>query len=176
MPKEDLNRFLKKVDQLNQMIDSLESIKGRKKLLEACTHHDQVVELANSWGYQIGTRWGEHSSESLSPFSDNLLSRPMPNNGIAKDELIQETENIRLTLTLLPFKYKQKSIWYKLDNHKWVLILSGGVEFALRNPDSQGYLKAGDYLYLPQNSYFQIITSKLSLATRYLSLDWKDME
>ena len=59
MAEKDLQRFLHKVEQLNMMVDSLKSIPGRRELLVACKDHDQVVELAGSWGYEIGRRWGE---------------------------------------------------------------------------------------------------------------------
>ena len=60
MSKEDLKNFIIKVNQLNDLIESLETIPGRKSLLEACDHHDQVVALAKDWGFDIGKRWGEH--------------------------------------------------------------------------------------------------------------------
>ena len=55
----DLERFLFKVEQLNQLVRSLEVEPGRRSLLEACINHDEVVTLAKSWGYEIGRRWGE---------------------------------------------------------------------------------------------------------------------
>ncbi len=59
MPEKDLQRFLKKVDQLQKLVDSLEEVKGRRELLASCHTHDEVIALAESWGYQIGKRWGE---------------------------------------------------------------------------------------------------------------------
>lgn len=59
MSEKDLDCFLKKVVHLRRMVDSLEKVPGRKEKLAACDTHDQVVELAKSWGYEIGRRWGE---------------------------------------------------------------------------------------------------------------------
>ena len=59
MSKKDLQRFLNKVQQLQEMVISLEKFPGRRERLEACKDHDQVVNLARSWGYEIGQRWGE---------------------------------------------------------------------------------------------------------------------
>ena len=59
MAKQDLQKFLDKVQQLQQMVQSLDEVPGRKKLLEACENHDQVIHLAKSWGFEIGRRWGE---------------------------------------------------------------------------------------------------------------------
>ena len=62
MSKEDLQKFINKVTQLNALLNSLEKVPGRKAQLEACDNHDQVVNLAKDWGFEIGKRWGEKSS------------------------------------------------------------------------------------------------------------------
>ena len=59
MSQKNLDIFIEKVNQLNQMVASLEKVPGRKDLLIACRNHDEVVKLAKSWGYEIGRRWGE---------------------------------------------------------------------------------------------------------------------
>ena len=59
MSEQDLDKFIKKVNELNKLITSLDEIPGRRDLLSACETHDQVIQLTNSWGYQIGRRWGE---------------------------------------------------------------------------------------------------------------------
>ena len=59
MSKEDLQVFMFKVKQLNALVDSLQTIPGRKAQLEACESHEQVVSLAKRWGFEIGRRWGE---------------------------------------------------------------------------------------------------------------------
>jgi len=62
MSKKDLQNFILKVNQLNALLDSLETLPSRKAQLEACENHDQVVSLAKGWGFEIGKRWGEYSS------------------------------------------------------------------------------------------------------------------
>ena len=59
MSEKDLQRFLHKVEQLKQMTNSLDEVDGRRELLASCVNHNQVIELARSWGYEIGRRWGE---------------------------------------------------------------------------------------------------------------------
>tara|TARA_Y100001968_G_C19294370_1_gene685854 strand:+ start:497 stop:682 length:186 start_codon:yes stop_codon:yes gene_type:complete len=61
MSKKDLKQFIKKVDSLKAMVKSIESNSERRIQLEACSNHDQVVQLAKSWGFEIGSRWGEES-------------------------------------------------------------------------------------------------------------------
>ena len=62
MSKKDLQNFIFKVNQLNALLDSLETVPSRKAQLEACEDHDQVVSLARDWGFEIGKRWGEYSA------------------------------------------------------------------------------------------------------------------
>ena len=66
MTEEDLRKFIKKVEQLNEMIRSLETSPSRRKQLSDCSSHDEVVELAKSWGYNISKRWGEVDQKKAS--------------------------------------------------------------------------------------------------------------
>ena len=59
MSEKELLKFIKKVDQLKKMVNSLEEIPARREQLANCTNHEEVVELAKSWGFAIGRRWGE---------------------------------------------------------------------------------------------------------------------
>ena len=59
MSLEELEKFIEKVNQLNQLVDSLDKYPNRKKLLIACSNHSEVVKLAQAWGYEIGRRWGD---------------------------------------------------------------------------------------------------------------------
>ena len=59
MSNKELESFIKKVKQLGEMVDSLDNVEGRRALLASCKSHNEVVDLAKSWGYEIGRRWGE---------------------------------------------------------------------------------------------------------------------
>ena len=59
MSKKDYERFLYKIDQLNQLVRLINSSPEKYELIINCTTHDEVVELAKKWGYEIGKRWGE---------------------------------------------------------------------------------------------------------------------
>ena len=59
MSEKDLKKFIQKVEELNQMIDSLEKIPGRRKKLSNCSTHDEVIKIAKEWGFKIDKRWGE---------------------------------------------------------------------------------------------------------------------
>ncbi len=58
MSEKDFLGFVKKVEQLNLLLASVNSFPKRKELLISCTSHDEVVKLARSWGFEIGRQWG----------------------------------------------------------------------------------------------------------------------
>ncbi len=59
MSKKDYERFLFKIDQLNQLVELINKSPEKYKLFISCNTHDDVVKLAKQWGYEIGKRWGE---------------------------------------------------------------------------------------------------------------------
>ena len=59
MATKDYERFLYKIDQLNQLVELINKSPKKYKLFIACKTHRDVVELAKQWGYEIGKRWGE---------------------------------------------------------------------------------------------------------------------
>ena len=59
MSKKDYERFLYKIDQLNQLVEQIKNSQDKYELIIRCQTHEEVVELANQWGYEIGKRWGE---------------------------------------------------------------------------------------------------------------------
>ena len=61
MSKEDLEKFLIKIDQLNLIVELIEKDISKKQALSNCSTHDEVIELTNSWGFQINKRWGERN-------------------------------------------------------------------------------------------------------------------
>ena len=59
MSENDYERFIFKIDQLNQLVEFINKSPERYKLFTECKTHDDVVELSKQWGYEIGKRWGE---------------------------------------------------------------------------------------------------------------------
>ena len=59
MAKEHYEKFLYKIDQLNQLVESINKSPEKYQLIISCKTHEDVVELAKKWGYEIGKRWGE---------------------------------------------------------------------------------------------------------------------
>ena len=60
MTKKDYQRFLYKVDQLNNLVTLINKSPDKYKLFINCKTHQEVVALAKKWGYEIGNRWGEY--------------------------------------------------------------------------------------------------------------------
>ena len=59
MSKNDLKKFLWKIDQLNLIVKLIEKDISKKEALSNCSTHEEVINLTNSWGFQISKRWGE---------------------------------------------------------------------------------------------------------------------
>lgn len=59
MTKKDLERFIKKIDQLNKILLLIEQCTEKKNELSKCSNHEEVIKLTKSWGFEIGKRWGE---------------------------------------------------------------------------------------------------------------------
>tara|TARA_B100000214_G_scaffold322923_1_gene259096 strand:- start:527 stop:709 length:183 start_codon:yes stop_codon:yes gene_type:complete len=59
MSKIDYEKFLYKIDQLNQLVDQVNRSSEKYQSIISCETHNEVVELAKQWGYEIGKRWGE---------------------------------------------------------------------------------------------------------------------
>tara|TARA_B100000965_G_scaffold399975_1_gene421011 strand:+ start:374 stop:556 length:183 start_codon:yes stop_codon:yes gene_type:complete len=60
MTKKDYDRFLYKINQLNKLVEFINKSPDNYKLFINCKTHQEVVDLANKWGYEIGKRWGEY--------------------------------------------------------------------------------------------------------------------
>ena len=59
MAEKDYKIFLYKIDQLNKLVELINESPEKYQLIICCKTHDEVVELAKHWGYDIGKRWGE---------------------------------------------------------------------------------------------------------------------
>ena len=59
MTKKNYQQFLYKIDQLNKLVQFINSSPEKYQLIIKCKTHAEVVSLANEWGYEIGKRWGD---------------------------------------------------------------------------------------------------------------------
>ena len=59
MSDKDLKNFLKKINQLNQIVEIIKNNPKKERLLSNCKNHEEVIKLTSEWGFEIGKRWGE---------------------------------------------------------------------------------------------------------------------
>ena len=59
MSKKDYEKFLYKIDQLNKLVELIKNSQEKYNLFINCKTHEDVVDLAKQWGFDIGKRWGE---------------------------------------------------------------------------------------------------------------------
>lgn len=174
MAEQDLQRFLHKVEQLQLMVDSLEKLPDRRELLAACTDHNQVVELARSWGYEIGRRWGETGHHSSFSQSDNLLRSVAPPPGQELKQIIHEGLHWRLELIISSSASSKDGFWYDQEEHEWILILRGSARINLKKPDVLVDLSVGDHLYLHSHRLHRVERTDPEPGTTWLALFWND--
>ncbi len=172
MAKEDLKKFLYKVEQLQQMVNSLNHFDDRRDLLAACEDHNQVVSLARSWGYEIGRRWGEADYELRQLTEENLLGRPIPLDGQQDKYLIQESSHWRLELISSCNSACYHNRWDEFKEHEWMLILRGSLLLRLKDSDSMVELNVGDHFYLAPHSLHRLEKTDPSPGSAWLALFW----
>tara|TARA_Y100001968_G_scaffold214929_1_gene197735 strand:- start:225 stop:407 length:183 start_codon:yes stop_codon:yes gene_type:complete len=60
MSKKDYEGFLYKIEQLNKLVELINNSPAKYNLFINCKTHQEVVELASKWGYEIGKKWGDY--------------------------------------------------------------------------------------------------------------------
>ncbi len=171
MAEHDLKCFLHKVEQLQNLVDSLDKVPGRRKLLSDCQNHNQVVELAKSWGYEIGRRWGE--PEIGLQLEKNLLAKSIPKKGQEEKYLLKESADWRLELIVSCNFSNEEGFWYDQREHEWILLLRGNASLKLKNPDVLINLSVGDNLYLTPHRMHRVERTDPEPGTVWLTLLWK---
>ncbi len=59
MSDRDLYKFLKKIEQLNNIAQLIKENPQKRRALSRCKNHEEVINLTTKWGFEIGRRWGE---------------------------------------------------------------------------------------------------------------------
>ena len=59
MTKQDLEKFIDKIEQLNKILFLIEQSTEKKEELSKCSNHEEVIKLTKAWGFEIDKRWGE---------------------------------------------------------------------------------------------------------------------
>ena len=186
----DLQRFLQKVQQLNALVASLEQDPARRAAFAACSDHNQVVQLARVWGYEIGRRWGEQPAwvpplecqpegegQALPPGAtvvDPLLRGSLPPPGTEHVRILHAGESWRLELIHSCAAHSPDGFWYDQREHEWVTLLRGSARLRLDDPAQTLDLCVGDGVHLPPHRRHRVERTDPEPGTLWLALYWWD--
>jgi len=172
MAQNDLDLFIQKVDQLNNLIQSLDEFPERRRLLSNCSSHNEVIELAQSWGYQIGRRWGEPPTRFANSKNDNLLQKGLPDSHQEVKHLIHKTDTWDLRLVISCSESKEECFWKSDKIHKWILVLRGSVTCDFKVPELSRDMSIGDHVYIPAKKAYKIARIDPYPGSAWLELLW----
>ena len=172
MAEQDLIRFLSKISQLQSLADRVQQDSVSREQLAACADHNQVVELAQSWGFDIGRRWGERDH---GPGGEtNLLATACPPPGEESMHVLASAETWRLLLIASNDYRSPSGEWMDQADHAWVLVLRGSACIALENPDRIVDLSPGDHLSLSPHRRHRVERTDGDPGTLWLALHWDE--
>ena len=170
MTEQDLSRFLHKVDQLQQLVQSLEDDEQRRQSLAACTNHSQVVALARRWGFEIARRCGGRESRL---HDDNLLQEAWPSRGGESERILLEGDRWWLTLINSNEASTPSGEWMSQETFEWVLLLRGSARIRCENPPEEIDLSVGDYWFIPPHRRHRVERTDPEPGTLWLTLHWR---
>lgn len=171
MSEQDLSRFLHKVNQLQQLVQSLEADARRRDAMAACTNHNEVVALARSWGFEIARRWGE--PEIRSDIHNNLLQEDLPASGRESERILLQQDQWWLTLINSNEASTPSGEWMSQETFEWVLLLRGSARIRCDNPREEIDLSVGDHWFCPPYRRHRVERTDPAPGTLWLALHWR---
>tara|TARA_B100000927_G_C16277088_1_gene393947 strand:- start:134 stop:700 length:567 start_codon:yes stop_codon:yes gene_type:complete len=171
MAEDDLIRFLDKVQQLQQLAESLKLEPERRRQLADCQDHNSVVGLARQWGFDIGRRWGEQQTASRK--EGNLLSQPLPSPGTESERTLIDGERWWLHLIHSNDFQTPQGQWLVQEESEWVLLLRGSAELMLKDPEELIDLSVGDPVLIDPRRPHRVERTDPDPGTVWLALYWR---
>jgi cupin 2 domain-containing protein len=171
MAQADLLQFLEKVSQLNAFVALSESRSELRQALCACDHHDQVVELARGWGFEIGRRWGEQT-EAVAADDSNLLAGPCPAQGEETSTVLIRSARFRLERIHSCASTTPAGFWYDQNEHEWVMLLQGSALLQFADQPSAQLLNRGDHLLIRPHRRHRVVATDPHPGSIWLALFW----
>jgi cupin 2 domain-containing protein len=178
--EQQLQRFLHKVDQLNELVARIKADTALRAQLSACESHQQVVELAADQGLEIGRRWGESEpGESDPPLAPephkkaalaNLFHSLPPAPGSERVEMLLEGRGLKLELIHSCAASTPAGQWYNQPLGEWVLLLQGSAQLRFADADSAQRLQPGDLLWIPPHRLHRLESSDGGRGCLWLTL------
>jgi cupin 2 domain-containing protein len=172
MAEADLELFLSKVRDLAAFAARVEADPGLRRRLAACSHHQQVVDLASGEGFEIGRRWGE--AEGNGSGDANLLAGVPPSPGEERSEALLEGPGWRLERIHSCLAVSPQDFWYDQSEHEWVLLLQGSARLRFEDEPAARDLSRGDSLYLAPHRRHRLEASDGGAGTVWLALFWAE--
>lgn len=170
MADADLQRFLDKVRQLNAFVALSESDPLLRESLRRCSHHNDVVALARSHGFEIGRRWGEQAQPS--PGATSLLGGSPPAPGEERVEVLLETPHWRLERIHSCGASSAPGFWYDQPDAEWVCLLQGQASLRFADEEAPRHLRAGDSLLISPHRRHRLLATDPHPGTIWLALFW----
>jgi cupin 2 domain-containing protein len=173
MAAADLERFLEKIRQLNAFVALSEQDPSLRQALIACAHHNEVVALAQSRGFEIGRRWGEPSRMEGADAA-SLLAGPQPPLGSETVEVLLRTPHLRLERIHSCAASSPEGFWYDQTEHEWVSLLQGQATLRFADEPSPRQLRCGDSLLISRGRRHRVLATDPPPGTIWLALFWSE--
>ena len=170
MAEHDLIRFLDKVGQLQALVKSLEHDQLRRDQLASCSSHNQVVAMAQAWGFDIGRRWGEAASGT--DHADNLFQTRCPPLGEEVSRELVSGQGWQLKLICSNAFCSPEQSWMDQSETEWVLVLRGSAQLRFQGDGGVMDLSPGDHLFIPPHRLHRVERSDPDPGTLWLALYW----
>ena len=170
MAEAQLQAFLEKVRQLNAFVARSEADPDLREALRRCSHHHEVVSLAQQQGFEIGRRWGE---AAIVPTGDaNLLAGACPPPGQERLETVIETNGLRLERIHSCQASSPEGFWYDQPEQEWVTILQGSARIRFADEPEARELNRGDSLLFSAHRRHRVERTDPDPGTIWLALYW----
>lgn len=169
MADTDLDRFLEKIRQLNAFVALSERQPELREALRQCSHHDQVVALARSQGFEIGRRWGETPPMET---ASSLLGGQPPPEGEERTQVLLATDTLRLERIHSCGASSPPGFWYEQQEEEWVCLLQGSASLQFADEESPRLLQQGDNLLIRAGRRHRVVATDADPGTIWLALFW----
>jgi len=168
MAAADLERFLEKIRQLNAFVALSERDASLRQALTACAHHNEVVALARSRGFEISRRWGE--PPPVARPTPSLLGGVVPPPGTESVEVLLATPHLRLERIHSCAASSPPGFWYDQREQEWVCLLQGQARLQFADEPAPRELRTGDSLLIRPGRRHRVLATDPHPGTIWLAL------
>lgn len=172
MAEADLQLFLAKVRALGDFVAMVEQEPALRAELAACSHHQQVVDLAARAGFAIGRRWGERPG--LGGGDANLMEGPVPALGEERCDTLRQGPGWRLQRIHSCQASSPPDFWYDQPEHEWLCLLQGSARLRFADEGEPRDLNRGDSLWIAPHRRHRLEATDGGSGTVWLVLFWSE--